>query len=311
MLPASHRQIERPPGDRTIIAIIPAFNEERFIGSVALTAGAYVTAVLVVDDGSTDRTADVAEAAGCVVIRHGSNLGKGAALNTGFRKARELGADAVVTLDADGQHRPEELVLVVTPILDGRADIVVGSRYLELRSQVPLHRTLGHRVFNLLTRRFSGVSSTDSQSGFRAFSDRALQTLCFRASGFAVESEMQFLAHDHGLRLLEIPITIVYHQPPKRPVLAHGWLVLNGILRIVGQYRPLLFFGGLGLIFLLAGLGSGALVVEIYRASQILATGYALVSVLLTLIGTVALFSGIVLHSVRGLLLGLIRPVRE
>lgn len=293
-----------------LIVIIPAFNEERFIGSVVLQARRQADAVIVVDDGSNDATAEIARLAEGLVLRHERNLGKGVALNTGFRHARALGADAVVILDADGQHSPEDLQRVVAPILDGRADIVVGSRYLERRSNVPAPRVLGHRIFNYLTHRASGVDLTDSQSGFRAFSRRALQVLSFCSPGFSVESEMQFIARDHSLRTVEVPIRVTYLDKPKRPVLKHGLLVLNGVLRLVGQYRPLLFFGLPGFILILVGFGWGVWVVEIYQASRLLAVGYALISIALTLLGTVALFSGILLHSIRGLLLSLVGPAR-
>lgn len=291
----------------SVLILIPAFNEERFIGSVVLKARRYSAQVVVVDDGSTDTTAAIAEAAGAKVLRHPVNQGKGAALNTGFQYARELGAAVVVTVDGDGQHLVDEIAAVVSPILAGQADLVVGSRYLDPRSEVPAVRIFGHALFNFVTTQSSGVQLTDSQSGFRAFSARALQSLTFQSRGFSVESEMQFMARDHGLRILEVPITILYNDRPKRPVLHHGLLVLNGLLGLVGQYRPLLFFGLSGLFLLLLGIGWGTWVVRIYVVSRQLAIGYALISVLLTLFGTVTLFSGIILHSVRGLLLSFLQ----
>ena len=146
---------EREDATRGIVVLIPAYNEERYIGSVVLKARRYAEAVIVVDDGSTDATAEIAEAAGAVVVRHAENRGKGAALNSGFRRARGLDPQALVVLDADGQHRPEEMGQVLSPILSGEADIVVGSRYLDRRSIVPRHRIWGHRVFTGLTQLMS------------------------------------------------------------------------------------------------------------------------------------------------------------
>ncbi|MBN1261361.1 MAG: glycosyltransferase family 2 protein [Anaerolineae bacterium] len=283
-----------------VVTIIPAYNEERFIGSIVLAARQYTPTVIVVDDGSADQTAAIAEAAGALVVRHEHNRGKGVALNTGFRKARELCATAVVTIDGDGQHMASELPAVLAPVLKGAADIVVGSRYLEPHSSVPRHRIWGHRAFNLLTNIASGVSSTDSQSGFRAFSAKAVEAITFSSKGFSVESEMQFLAQDFGLKFAEVPITIKYQDKPKRSVITHGLLVLNGLLQLMGQHRPLLFFGLPGFIVLLAGIGWGFWVVDIYSKTQKLAMGYALVSVLLTTLGSLTLFSGIMLHSIRG-----------
>jgi glycosyltransferase involved in cell wall biosynthesis len=299
----------QPPNDPLrdrIVVIIPAYNEERFIGSVALKAFKYASTVIVVDDGSSDCTAEVAAASGALVVRHSKNQGKGAALSTGFRLIRDYHPEAVVVMDADGQHLPEELSQVVEPILSGQADIVVGSRYLEHTSEVPRHRIWGHRVFNLLTRVSSGMAATDSQSGFRAFSPAALERIDFRSHGFSVESEMQFIAKEYGLRLVEVPITIRYTDKPKRPVVGHGLGVLNGVLRMMGQYRPLLFFGVPGLFLLISGILWGFWVVEIYRRAHTLAVGYAMLSVLLTIIGMLSLSTGIILHSIRGLLMDFI-----
>ncbi len=294
-----------------IVAVIPAYNEERFIGSVVLRAQKYAHTVVVVDDGSTDATADVAEAAGAIVIRHTQNQGKGGALNTGFRKARELSPDVVITLDADGQHVPDEMNVVAGPVLEGHADIAVGSRYLEKKSVVPLHRVWGHQIFNFMTSSMAGVALSDSQSGFRAFSPQAVGAIWFQERGFSVESEMQFLANEHQLRMTEVPITIHYHDRPKRSVIAHGLMVLNGILRLVGQYRPLLFFAMPGILFILAGMVWGIRVVDIYLDFRTLPVGYALISVLFSIVGMLGLFTGVILHSVRGLLLELIRPKEE
>lgn len=290
-----------------LVVLIPAYNEERFIGSVVLKARHHASQVVVVDDGSTDATAEIAEAAGARVIRHARNLGKGAALNTGFRFAREHAAKVVVTIDGDGQHRVADLEIVVAPVLAGQADLVVGSRYLGARSQVPRLRVFGHRLFNFLTTQSAGLRLSDSQSGFRAFSERALRSFCFQSRGFSVESEMQFMARDHGLRTVEVPITILYHDRPKRPILQHGLLVLNGSLALIGQYRPLLFFGVTGLLLLLLGLGWSAQFARIYLVTPRFAIGHAVIAGLLTLFGTLSLFCGLILHSVRGLLLSLVR----
>jgi len=301
----TNKPLNDPLRDK-IVVVIPAYNEERFIGSVALKASKYAATVIVVDDGSCDATAEVAAASGAVVFRHTQNQGKGSALSSGFRLAQEYDPKVVVTLDADGQHLPEEIGQLVAPILAGQADIVVGSRYLNHASSVPRHRIWGHWAFNLLTRIGSGMSSTDSQSGFRAFSPAALEKGDFCSKGFSVESEMQFIANENGLRLVEVPITIRYTDKPKRPVVGHGLGVLNGVLRLVGQYRPLLFFGVPGFFLLLVGIGWGLLVVDIYSRAQTLAVGYAMVSVLLTIIGMLLLSTGIILHSVRGLLMDML-----
>jgi glycosyltransferase involved in cell wall biosynthesis len=312
-----------------VVAIIPAYNEDRFIGSVVLKVKEFVHQVIVVDDGSTDQTAKIAEAAGAIFVKHETNKGKGIALNTGLDKVRDLSPNAVVVLDADGQHNPAEIPLVISMVLECRncergdcwqnkffglesdyehrfaldqiskADIVIGSRYLENNSRVPNHRILGHKVFNWITKFASGVKSTDSQSGFRAFSPKALSLLKFSSDSFSVESEMQVLAHENGLVVSEVPISVEYNERPKRNVIKHGLIVIGGLIRLIGQHRPLLFFGVPGVILMLAGLGMGAAVVSIYRQTEQLAVGYAMISVLLSVVGAVSFSTGIILHSVR------------
>jgi hypothetical protein len=148
----------------------------------------------------------------------------------------------------------------------------------------------------------SGVGVTDSQSGFRAFSSRALACDHFHSNGFSVESEAQFLAHEHGLKVVEVPITIRYTDPPKRPVWQQGMAVLGGVLRLTGQYRPLLYFGLPGGASLGAGLVWGAWVVERFYQVRQIATGSAMAAMLLFITGMVLLSTGFTLHSIRGLL---------
>lgn len=291
---------------RPVVVIVPAYNEERFIGSVVLKLLQQPLTVIVVDDGSQDETAAIARLAGAMVIRHPHNQGKGYALNTGISFGRELQPDAIVTIDADGQHLPEQLADLVRPILQDQADLVIGSRYLRPASETPRHRRLGHLFFNWLTHHASGIAATDSQSGYRAFSPRAYNADLFHSSGFSVESEMQFLARQHGLRVVEVPITIRYPDKPKRPVWQQGLVVLNGILRLTGQYRPLFFFGLPGLILILIGMGAAAWVVQRFLQVRQFAIGTALSSLLITMIGLVSLSTGIILHSVRGLLTDLL-----
>lgn len=288
----------------TLVILIPAHNEDRFIGSVILKAREYTSAVVVVDDGSHDDTPTVAKRAGAMVLRHDANQGKAGALSTGLSCIRELWPDAiVVVLDADGQHHPRAIPALIQPIQDGQADIVVGSRFLQVRSDIPRWRVFGQSALTTTTNLLSGYALTDSQSGFRAFSPNVVRNLRFRQRGFSVESEMQFIAREHGWKIAEVPIQVVYAERAKRNPVTHGMQVLNGILRLTGQMRPLLFFGVPGIFVLLAGLALGSHVVSIYDATQELAVGYALITVMLTIVGTLSSFTGLILHSIRGLIL--------
>lgn len=294
------------PGD--VLVAIPAYNEERFIGSVVVQVRLHGYSVLVVDDGSTDRTAAVAAAAGAVVERHERNLGKTEAINTAFQSARSRGATALVVMDGDSQHSAAEISGLLALIYADQADIVIGSRFLTTSGgRIPSIRSMGQRGMTLATNLASGTSVTDSQSGFRAFSRRAIEALLFSARGFNVEGEMQFQARDHGLRVVELPITARYDDPPKRNVVGHGVHILDGILRLAVRHRPLIFFGGPGSALLLGGLGIGAMVMDIYQRTNILAVGYSLLAVLCTVVGLLGVFTGIMLHAVRGTFLDLDR----
>lgn len=297
------------PAQSDLVIIIPAFNEARFIGSVVLKSRRFTNAVLVIDDGSTDDTALIAHSAGAIVLSHKTNQGKGTALNTGFRAARQYQPSVIVCLDGDGQHTPNEIALLLEPIQSQQADIVIGSRYIGSNNQIPRSRVFGHRIFNFLIRHASGKDSSDSQSGFRAFSPLALEVLSFCSQDFSVESEMQFLALEHNLRVIEVPVTITYQDPPKRSLLLHGLSVFNGILRLVGQHRPLLYFGLSGSIVLGSGILFGFRVINIFSQSGQLAVGTAFISLLFSMIGMMLITTGFSLHSIRALLIDLINTL--
>jgi glycosyltransferase involved in cell wall biosynthesis len=285
-----------------VVAAIPCFNEELFIGSVALKTKDYVDRVVVIDDGSTDKTAMVAEKAGAIVISHGSNKGKGAAVSTAFEYARKAGCKALVLLDGDGQHDPVYIPTLVKPVLEDEADMVVGSRYMEVKSPIPGYRTWGHRVLTLFTNLGSRVKLTDSQSGLRAFSPKAIQAFSFVEQGLSVESEMQFLANEASLRVTEIPISIGYYGKVKRSPLAHGIGVLNSILGLISRRIPLFFFGVPGVLMLAFGFWEGWRVIRGWDTYHAFWLGPALIAVLLCVVGALSLFTGLILHTIRSFL---------
>ena len=294
------------------IVLIPAYNEERFIGSLVLQACQYAEIVIVVDDGSSDDTARIARDAGATLVRHETNLGKAMALNSGFfyirlmKKEMQDESLAVVVLDGDGQHQCRDIPAMTFPIFAGDADIVIGSRFLEVKSRIPRWRIFGQRALTAATNLSSGFNVTDSQSGFRAFSRQALTTLDFESEGFSVESEMQFLAQENHLRVIEVPIHAIYHEPSKRNPVRQGMNVLNSILKFTGQYRPLLFFGVPGVTLLLVGIGWGVVVIERFNVTQHLAIGYAMICLLLSILGMILISTGFMLHSIRALLLDML-----
>ena len=284
-----------------VIVIIPSYNESRFIGSVILQLKQYPVEILVVDDGSKDDTADIAHQAGVDIVQLATNQGKGVALNVGLENAREYDPDAIVIIDADGQHLPNELLQVVEPILRNEADIAIGSRYIIDASKIPSERRFGHKVLNYLTWMFSGIKVSDSQNGYRAFSPKAYKQLHFGSKGFTVESEMQFLASKYNLRVVDVPVTIQYHGKEKRSPWKQGANVLSGIISLTSQYRPLIFFSVPGIICFCAGVIWGIVVINRYIKYDQLAVGYAMICVLLCLLGLSLFSTGITLHSIRTL----------
>ncbi len=287
-----------------IVAAIPCFNEERCIGSVVLKAKRYVDQVVVIDDGSTDETARIAEAAGAVVISHERNLGKGAAIRTAFDYVKKRGISALVLLDGDGQHDAAAIPSLLKPVLEGKSDIVVGSRFLSDRSNIPAYRKMGQHLLTLVTNLGSRVRLTDSQSGFRAFSRKAINAMSFFENGLSIESEMQFAISKSGLKVAEVPIKVPYFDKAKRSPVGHGISVLSRVLVLFSLRQPLLLFGLPGLVLLGVGLAIGARVLATYSSTQSLAVGNALITILLCLAGLLSLFTALMLQAMKELLRG-------
>ena len=218
-----------------VIAAIPCYNEEQFIGDVVRKVNQYVDQVVVVDDGSSDRTAEVAEAAGATVVRHDVNKGPGGAYKTCFGVARENGAEILITLDGDEQHDPDELPRLLQPLLNGEADLVVGSRFLG-QYEVPRYRKVGIDVITFLYNIGSKVKVVDAQSCYRGYNRKALNTLRITEDGFGFSVELLVQARKNGLRIVEAPISCIYHEAShsKNPVL-HG----VGVALMVVKHRAL------------------------------------------------------------------------
>jgi len=282
-----------------LIAVIPAYNEELVIGSVVLRTRQYVERVIVVDDGSSDRTSEVAKLAGAEVIRLDANTGKAYALLLGLRHAHNMGCTTAVMLDADGQHDPREIPRVAGLVLEGKADLVIGSRFLQKNNGIPKYRQMGQKTLDLFTNMGAKSKVTDSQSGFRAISCKALENLDFRSDGYNVESDMINHFSELGLSIQEVPISVTYDVPnkdKKNPV-SHGVGVLSRLVNLISYRRPLLLFGVTGGVLLVAGLIAGSIAFSDYYMTSKFSFAYSMGSMLFLIMGMLMIIAGLLLNT--------------
>jgi UDP-N-acetylglucosamine---dolichyl-phosphate N-acetylglucosaminyltransferase len=227
------------PATGKIVVVLPAYNEASVIGDVLCRIpnridDMSVTAV-VIDDGSSDNTAEIASQNGAVVFRHITNLGVGAATITGFRAAQNLNADVIVTMDSDGQHDPDEIQDLVRCLRDGPFDAVIGSRLLSPQG-MPTTRFMANLLLNALTFVVYGKIVSDSQSGLKAFSRSALNRMKLNASGYEICSEIIGELYRNNLRYRSLPVRAVYTTYSH----AKGQHFLNGVNIILGLLMRLM-----------------------------------------------------------------------
>lgn len=288
---------------RLIIAGIPAYNEEKTIAKVVLLAQRHVDVVVVCDDGSEDLTADIAQKLGAIVIKHGKNMGYGAAIQTLFEKAKALNADSLVTMDADGQHDTKQIPKLIQPILENKADIVIGSRFLQPNSGMPLYRRFGIKVLTKMTKssRERGTL-TDAQCGFRAYSRKALEGLVLEEAGMGISSEILLKARGLGLVVTEVPVEVRYRglETSTHNPLKHGLGVIGAIVKLVVEERPLIYLGIPGATLLGIGMLFGLWTLQLYYMSEphYVATNVALASMAFSLIGIFFIFTAITLYAI-------------
>ena len=254
--------------------------------------------IIVCNDGSTDMTEEIAKELNVVVINHSRNMGYGSAIRSIFLKAKELQADILVTFDADGQHRVVDVQSVTKPIIDNKADIVIGSRFLENKSDIPEYRKLGIKIITKITNSSLKEKLTDSQSGFRAYSKNVLKNITPSESGMGVSTEILIKASSAGHKIAEVPITIMYGSDTSthNPV-SHGTSVLFSSIKFTSIEHPLKFYGIPAIIFLGIGFVFMLWTFQIYAIEKEIITNVALIGIGSLVIGIVFLLTAILLYS--------------
>lgn len=239
------------------IAIIPAFNEESTIENIIKKTSLSVDEVLVINDGSTDRTVEAAKNGGATVIDNIVNRGLGKTIQRGYDEAIKRGADIIVQIDADGQYDPEEIPKLIKPILENKADLVLGSRLENLKYEMPWLKKKGNKAFTWLLRRLTGANIKDGQTGFRATRKEVFETLKIHGD-FTYTQEMIVKASKEGWRIANVPINFYQRSAGESRLmsgpLSYAWRAWIIIIRTLRDYDPLRFFGIPGIIFIITGL---------------------------------------------------------
>ena len=279
---------------------IPAYNEEKNIALIITKLKKITDSIIVCDDGSSDLTGEIARELGAIVISHPKNMGYGAAIRSLFLKATELDLDGLITMDADGQHRIEDVNSVFKPINDEVADIVIGSRFLDKKSEeMPNYRKVGIKIITKVTNLSIKEKLTDSQSGFRAYSKKALQKVIPSDVGMGVSTEILIKASNLELKVAEVPIKVHYdvdtstHNP-----VSHGTSVILSTIKFTSIHNPLKFYGIPGIILLIIGLGFIAWTIQIYATSQQIITNVSLIGIGCIVLGAVLLMTAVILFSI-------------
>lgn len=288
----------------TITAILPAYNKEVHIGTLVLQTKQYVDNVVVVDDGSSDRTGEMAKLAGAKVIRHTRKMGKGAALKSGFEYVGRNGAKVIVTMDFDGEHNPNYIPMLINPILKGEADVVNGSWYMEVNGKKShFYKFIGKYSIDNVLNSNTRLSTTDTQNGIQAFARHTLTAFKFKSNGKTTGNDMLNDAANAGLRVKEIEIGV--KQSVDSTTHNHGNRVLRALVRMLEDIelcRPLYYLTIPGMLCTIIGMGLGLDILNDFFIGENLKFWPMLFMIVLTLSGVFMAFTGIILHSVSRLL---------
>ncbi len=282
------------------IACIPVYNEEKAIGELVKKCMKYVDKVIVCDDGSTDDTAKVAKENGAQVIQHKKNIGKGGAMRSLFRSALENNGDVIVTIDGDGQFLPEEIPKIIEPILKNQSDIVIGYRFDD-KTEMPSYRRIGNKFLDRISNFASELPFRDTQSGFRAYSKKAIQMIKFTTDGFGADSEILIDASRKELRISEEKITVIYNTggktSTKNPI-SHSSSVISTLIELIAIRQPLRYLGVPGVILLVIGIVYSIVVITIFNDTRYFSIPSTLIALGSVMIGIILLLMSVVLFSI-------------
>jgi glycosyltransferase involved in cell wall biosynthesis len=283
---------------------LPAYNEEKNIASIIAKLEKFTDIIIVCDDGSFDLTGKIASKMGATVIVHEKNLGYGAAIRSLFLKAKELDVDVLVTFDADGQHDVHDIDKVVRPIIENKADLVIGSRFLDdSKDDIPSYRKTGIKIITKLTNTSLKEKITDSQSGFRGYSKEVLSKITPSDYGMGVSSEILIKASNNNFRIAEVPIKISYEgETSTHHPVSHGISVTLTTLKFISIEHPLKFYGIPGICFMIVGLFFTVWTLQLFSETRQIFTNVSLLAVGTIIFGTMLLMTAIILYSVVNLI---------
>ena len=284
----------------SILTCIPAFNEGKVIDEVIKKCLKFSDQVVVCDDGSTDDTYEIADAAGAHVIRHDVNIGKGEALRTLFKFAIHSKNDIIVTIDGDGQFLPEEIPKLVSDIEEKKSDIVIGYRFDDA-TDMPNYRRFGNKMLDKMANMVTELSVSDTQSGYRAYSKDVIEKLNFNIKGFGADVEILIDAANKGFRISEQKVTVIYNTgsdtSTKNPI-SHAGEVVTTILERIAIKSPLKYLGIPGIVTIVLGIYFALDVFITYNNTGYFSLPFTLIGATFLVLGLILFLMAIMLFSV-------------
>jgi glycosyltransferase involved in cell wall biosynthesis len=281
------------------VACIPAYNEESNIKKTVENVGKFVDKVIVCDDGSNDSTILEAENAGAYVIKCQNNKGKGAALQELFKFAKASNVDAMITIDADGQFIADEIPLLLKPIIDEKFDIVIGYRF-DNKTEMPKYRKFGNNFLDKITNLAEDIGVRDTQSGFRSYSKKAVNTVNFKTDGFGADSEILISAAKNNLKITEEKITVIYNTggrtSTKNPISHTGEVVVSLVEQIAIRH-PLKYLGIPGLILICTSIVFGINLISIFNETRYFSIPITFIVLGTLMVGAMMILMSVLLYS--------------